>query len=72
MAYIATWYEFRCPECNQKNFVCAGDTNDATGFDPEAVKCVKCGHCFDFEGEPVDEDETCYEDGVIMQKVNAE
>jgi predicted Zn finger-like uncharacterized protein len=54
--YVQTWYEYRCPSCSSANFVSGGDANDPSGFDPQAVKCWKCGHCFDHEGEDADED----------------
>lgn len=57
MSYRSTWCELLCPKCNKDNFINAGDTQDLTGCDPEGCKCWNCGHCFDFEGEPIDEDE---------------
>lgn len=55
--YRSTWYELNCPQCNSTNFVNDGDTQDSTLPDIEAFKCWNCNHCFDFEGNPVDEDD---------------
>jgi len=57
MSYIRTLHELECPECEKINFVDAGDIRDMTGFDPEACQCWNCKYCFNFEGEPAEEDE---------------
>ena len=64
--YRATWYELGCPQCNSINFVNDGDTQDLTLPDIEGCKCWNCSHCFDFEGNPVDEDECCCDDGINL------
>lgn len=55
--YVQTWHELVCPKCKSSNFVNAGDMNDATGFDPEDCCCWKCKHCFDFEGNAVEDED---------------
>jgi len=66
--YWATWYEMVCPQCNEHNFINAGDDNDITGIDLEACKCHNCKVCFDFEGEVVNENEVMYQVGKNLIK----
>jgi hypothetical protein len=70
LMYRSTWYELICPQCNLRNFVNDGDTQDMTLPDIDACKCWNCSHCFDFEGNPVDEDGdvNCEDGGESFQK----
>jgi len=54
MAYAAACCEVAYPECTQRSFVDAGNSQDAAGCNIEAVECPSCQHVFDLEGDPAD------------------
>ncbi len=52
-----SWLSKNCPQCGKRNFVCQGDLNDPTGYDPQGITCWNCKHSFDFDGEEMDPDD---------------
>ena len=61
LEFVDMWYEVSCPECGTSNMIYYGDPNDLTGYDPEAVKCFKCGHVEVLVESFDDEDEDEYD-----------
>lgn len=39
---MESWAKFYCPACEKANWVCYGDLEDCTVFDPEALECHSC------------------------------
>lgn len=60
--YVNMWYEVRCPKCGTDNMVYYGDPSDCIGYDPEAVKCYKCGHIEKLAEDFYYDDEDEYDD----------
>lgn len=53
-SYIESWMRLLCPHCQVSNWVCQGDVTDCTGYDPEVIRCWKCGQCFLVDSEGMD------------------
>lgn len=51
MVYIETWYKIWCPKCKEPNWICAGDMNDCSVADAEAVKCHACNEVTKLMGD---------------------
>jgi hypothetical protein len=46
---METWYKLPCTNCQKTNWVNAGNEQDVTTPDPEAIKCWNCNEKFIIE-----------------------
>lgn len=53
VSWTETWYRMPCPECSEINWHCAGNLEDITGIDADAIKCHACKKVF-FLADPED------------------
>ena len=67
--YIQTWAELRCPKCSYSNFLCQGDMDDQSGYDPEGCCCWNCQTVFDFDGKIMQDDEAA-DNGIHFTRMN--
>lgn len=65
MSNIEVYFTIKCPECNVRNWIYDGDTDDSTYFRGEGVRCWQCKHCWIVDEDNIldMDDDPYYEDG---------